>query len=82
MGEWIGLLLILLGAYGLFHTFAGMRRGVFHYHIWHQGMHKEEIRRDLDRHAFNVHVIVTLIVNSFLLLFGLYEAFLGDIFLH
>jgi hypothetical protein len=82
MGELIGLGFILLGAYGLSRTYLGFRRGVIHYYVWSRGFrHKEEIRRDRNPHAFGVHVIVPVIINAFLLLLGLFELFMGDIFL-
>lgn len=82
MGELIGLAFTVLGAYGLVRTYLGFRRGTIHYYVWSRGLrHKEEIRRDRNPQAFGVHVIVPIIVNMFLLLFGLFELLLGDIFL-
>jgi hypothetical protein len=81
MGELIGLAFAALGAYGLFRSYLGFRRGAIHYYVWSRGLHREEIRRDLNPQAFGVHVIVPVVVNLCLLLFGLFELFLGDMFL-
>ena len=82
MGELIGLGFAILGAYGLLRTYLGFRRGAIHYYVWSRGLHdKEEISRDRHPQAFGVHVIVPVIINAFLLLLGLFELFLGDIFL-
>lgn len=81
MGELVGLLFFLLGAYGLNRTYRGMRRGAVYYYIWSHGLHREEIRRDSNPQGFCVHIIVPIIVNLCLVLFGLAELFLGDVFL-
>lgn len=82
MGELIGFGFVLLGTYGLYRTYRGLRRGVIGYHVWSRGVgHKEEIRRDENPRAFEVHIIVPAIVNVLLLVLGLIELLLGDVFL-
>jgi hypothetical protein len=81
MGEIVGVLFVVAGAFGLYRIYLGVQRGVVYYHLWSHRMDREEIRRDRHPRAFLIHVIVPLIINLVLLFFGLFELLGGDIFL-
>lgn len=67
MGEIVGVLFVVAGAFGLYRIDLGVRRGAVYYHLWSQRIDREEITRDRHPHAFLIHVIVPLIINLVLL---------------